>query len=72
MTREIETWLSGSMVGNNNVVDHRRQRPDDDEDEDGQSFVYSDRSVSAGGCTQSRTAQHCAGYSQRARATAAG
>ena len=28
MTREIETWLSDSRVGNNSVVDHRSRRPD--------------------------------------------
>jgi len=27
MTREIETWLSDSSVGNNSVVDHRSRRP---------------------------------------------
>ena len=27
MTREIETWLSDSRVGNYNVVDHRSRRP---------------------------------------------
>ena len=27
MTREIETWLSYSRVGNNSVVDHRSRRP---------------------------------------------
>ena len=27
MTREIETWLSDSRVGNNSVVDHRSRRP---------------------------------------------
>jgi len=27
MTREIETWLSVSRVGNNSVVDHRSRRP---------------------------------------------
>ena len=27
MTREIETWLSDSGVGNNSVVDHRRRWP---------------------------------------------
>ena len=27
MTREIETWLSDSRVGNNSVVDHISQRP---------------------------------------------
>jgi len=27
MTREIETWLSDSRVGNNSVVDHKSRRP---------------------------------------------
>jgi len=27
MTREIETWLSDSTVGNNTVVDHRCRQP---------------------------------------------
>jgi len=27
MTREMETWLSDSRVGNNSVVDHRSRRP---------------------------------------------
>jgi len=27
MTREIETWLSDSRIGNNSVVEHKRQRP---------------------------------------------
>ena len=27
VTREIETWLSDSRVGNNSVVDHRSRRP---------------------------------------------
>jgi len=27
MTREIETWLSDSRVGNYSVVDHRSRRP---------------------------------------------
>jgi len=27
MTREIETWLLDSRVGNNSVVDHRSRRP---------------------------------------------
>ena len=27
MTREIETWLSDSSVGNNSVADHRSRRP---------------------------------------------
>ena len=27
MTREIETWLSHSRIGNNGVVDHRSRRP---------------------------------------------